>query len=126
MPNVIADAPDDGGDLPAELPPTIAPDGDVFHFGADDGLTPIIEHFDTGDKIELDGQAFGLPAGALSQTEFHVGIEEGLPAHILYDPASGMLMYNTVPADDDSADLSRTFAVIQNKPALTASDFVVV
>jgi Ca2+-binding RTX toxin-like protein len=87
----------------------------------------VITDFDTtNDTIRLDSSIFTTltKSGTLSSSFFRVGEKALDPKdHIVYDANTGVLAYD---ADGSGAGAAVKFAVIENKAALTAADFVVI
>ena len=84
----------------------------------------IVDFTQGSDRFELDHSIFGLPAGALGANVFIAGsAATGGSNRIVYDQSTGTLYY-----DDDGfgSDPAVAFAVLDNKPALTSADFVVI
>lgn len=80
------------------------------------------------DKIQLDKEKFRslTDEGVLSSAYFNAGIN-GVAAdendYFLYNTTSGALLYD---ADGNGQGVAVQFATLTNKPAVTASDFLVV
>jgi Ca2+-binding RTX toxin-like protein len=102
---------------------------DVFLF---DSLTTSadkdsVKDFTVGeDHLAIDRSVFtafsGDPAGPLSASEFTIGTKATASGqHLIYDPAKGALYYD---ADGVGGAAQVEIAVLSNKPALGASDFL--
>lgn len=102
--------------------------GDLFYFDTALGPTNVdtILDFERGrDRIVLENSVFkGLAAGALSSGAFAVGnAAADAGDRIVYDQATGKLFYD---ADGTGAAAAIQFALLDTKPLLAASDFVVI
>lgn len=80
------------------------------------------------DKIELDRAAFaafaGSFSGALNPIELAVGIKATTAAqHLVYNPNSGALFYDS---DGSGSEAQVQIALLAGKPALDASDFLLI
>ena len=101
---------------------------DAFVFNAAIGQdVKFISNFDVAsDSITLDNSVFTnlSRTGELSSGFFTVGeAAEDRNDYIVYDKATGVLSYD---ADGSSPGAAVKFAVIENKAALTAADFLVI
>ena len=84
-----------------------------------------ISDFASGiDKIELSKTAFAaLNLGALSASAFTTGTTATTADHrVLYDQATGNLFYD---ADGSGSGAAVLFAVLDNRTAITANDFII-
>jgi Ca2+-binding RTX toxin-like protein len=76
------------------------------------------------DKIALDDAVFGALAGGLQVGEFVLGkVAKQADDHLLYDPATGSLIYD---ANGSGAGGATLFAKLKPGTTLTAADFVIV
>jgi Ca2+-binding RTX toxin-like protein len=89
-----------------------------------DGSFDRIADFDGDDTILLEDAVFGLATGSLNPDVFVVGTAAGdADDRIIYDQSLGALYYD---ADGNGAGAAVLFAVLDNAPVLTASDFQVI
>ena len=102
---------------------------DSFQFDTALGATnvdKILDFVRGSDKLLLENAVFaGLPAGALSAAAFALGTSAtSASQRILYDPATGALLFDP---DGSGAAAAIQFATLANPPAsLSAADFLVV
>ena len=101
---------------------------DRFGFGGPLGTANVdrIADFSTvEDRIELDNAVLrGLAHGALRASAFVTGTAaRDSSDRIVYDRASGNLYWDS---DGSGARAPVLFAVLENKPALDAGDFIVI
>lgn len=76
------------------------------------------------DTIRLNAQVFGaLIPGSLAEGAFRRGAASDSNDHILYDGKTGMLAYDP---DGTGVQAPVHFAVLSGRPALNASDFLVI
>jgi Alginate lyase/RTX calcium-binding nonapeptide repeat (4 copies) len=78
------------------------------------------------DSIRLENSIFGklTKTGTLSSSLFKVADKAGdANDYIVYNKATGALSYD---ADGSGSGAAKVFAVIENKAALTAADFIVI
>ena len=92
------------------------------------GNIDVITDFKGGvDKIVLDHAIFGaLAKGAFPASVFHVtsgGAKFGSGDHLIYNEMTGALYYD---GNVNAAGDEFQFAVLANKAALSAADFIVV
>ncbi len=85
----------------------------------------IFEFVAADDTIALDSELFGLADGPLDPNAFRVGTAAAdADDRIVYDDTTGYLYFD---ADGSGTDHSAIlFAILQNAPALTASEFTVI
>ena len=100
---------------------------DRFVFDKAPGPTNVdsILDFERGlDKILLENKVFaGLAAGALPGGAFAIGSAADSGDRIVYDPATGALFFDP---DGSGAAAAVQFALLETKPLLAASDFLVI
>ncbi len=85
----------------------------------------IFEFVAADDTIALDSELFGLADGPLDPNAFRVGTAAAdADDRIVYDDTTGYLYFD---ADGSGTDHSAIlFAILQNAPALTASEFTMI